>query len=144
MPLSLLGREGCGWRRTRSQETCPAAGTPQRSSRSGGKVAMLDMGLPARRDGWAPLPDRVGRVDPARRRAARPSGPSEAEGALGLSGPSRMDGAPGLLGAEGTAGLPGALGPALLDIPCSMLLRDLAAVCGDGWVPAPSGHVLVA
>ena len=25
-----------------------------------------------------------------------------------------------------------------------MLLRDLAAVCGDRWVPAPSGHVLVA
>jgi hypothetical protein len=34
--------------------------------------------------------------------------------------------------------------PAFLDIPCSMLVRDLAAVCGDGWSPAGSGHAMTA
>jgi hypothetical protein len=78
---------------------------------------MLDMGLPARSGGWAPLSDRVGRVDPAPSRAP---GPARTLGAL-------------------DAGEPG-----FLDIPCSMLLRDLAAVCGDAWVPTPAGHVVVA
>lgn len=40
---------------------------------------------------------------------------------------------------DGGAGQPG-----FLDVPCSMLLRDLAAVCGDAWSPAPAGHVLTA
>jgi hypothetical protein len=48
------------------------------------------------------------------------------------------------------ASLPAAARPAsrqaggFLDIPCSMLLRDLAAVCGEGWSPAAHGHTLTA
>lgn len=100
---------------------------------------MLDMGLPASAGGWVPLSDPLGRVGPV---------PSPAPPA------SEVAAARDHAGRDG-AGAP-ACEPAFLDIPCSMLVRDLAAVCGDGWVPLPpggddsageggrGGHVLIA